>query len=88
MITDETSSNDQCDEFQQESDVNHRKIALNDSLLGMEINPVKVHSLTQHFGVSYVKRKMKQIDDNLEKKRSTLKSQVATTRKVSNDSFL
>ena len=87
MIAHETSTSDPFDDFQQEYDESESKIALNDSLLEMEISPVKAHSLAPHSRVSYVKRKMKQIDEHLEKKRSTIRSEIATTIKISNGSF-
>ena len=87
MIAHETSTSDPFDDFQQEYDESESKIALTDSLLEMEISPVKAHSLAPHSRVSYVKRKMKQIDEHLEKKRSTIRSEIATTIKISNGSF-
>ena len=58
MIAHETSTSDPFDDFQQEYDESESKIALNDSLLEIEISPVKAHSLAPHSTVSYVKRKI------------------------------
>jgi len=62
MITYETSSSDP---FQQECDESQSKIALNDSLLEIEVSPVETHSLVPYSRVSYVKVKMKQTDEHL-----------------------
>ena len=58
MIAHETSTGDQFDDFQQEYNESESKIALNDSLLEMEISPVKAHSLAPHSRVRHVKRKI------------------------------
>ena len=65
VIAYETSISDTFDDFEQECDESQSKIAVNDSLLGMEIHPVKAHSLVPYSRVSHVKIKMKQIDEHL-----------------------
>ena len=49
----------------------------------MEISPINAHSLATHSRVSFVKIKRKQ----MEKKRCTLKSQVAAKIKITNGSM-
>jgi len=65
VIAYEHSSSDPFDDFQKECDESQSKIALNDSLLEIEVSPVETHSLVPYSRVSYVKVKMKQTDEHL-----------------------